>query len=418
VGDEFVDEAVARFCCANERGRRGDRLQHLGHGSLVEDDHWHAALREFARDVALQVREADDEVGSKFDDPLEVGVEKRTHRGLLLCLGRPECEASDTDDTVAQAEPVQRLGGLLGDGHNPLRRSGGLRKECVDDVHLIDVYPRMPLNQSLVGTTYGPFAPFVVTAELARAWAAATDAAGLPPAVPGDVLPMMAVSFAAPVIGAVMFDPLLGVDLMRLLHGEQDMRFGARVDVGDVITTSGTLQSTSNTSSGEQLVLQVRSVNQRGDVVVDSTTSLVMRGSRMRDAHDAERAEREAEAASFAALPAQSEGGFTADVVVDEGMPQRYANASNDHNPIHLDVDVARQAGFPGCTLQNLCVMALVYRAAAAVGPVRRLAVRFNRPVLVGDHLQIEARRDGEAWQLQVKNQANIDVLVGCRVER
>lgn len=275
----------------------------------------------------------------------------------------------------------------------------------------------MPLNQSLVGTSYGPFAPFVVTAELASAWAAASDAAGLPPAAPGEVLPMMAVSFAAPVIGAVMFDPLLGVDLMRLLHSEQDMRFGARVDVGDVITTSGTLHATSNTRSGEQLVLQVRSVNQRGNVVVDSTTSLVMRGSRMRDAHDAERAERAAEAEAFAALPA---GGFTADVVVDDGMAQRYANASDDHNPIHLDLDVARQAGFPGCTLQNLCVMALVYRAAAAAGPVRRLAVRFNRPVLVGDQLHIEARRDGDgdAWQLQVKNQAAIDVLVGCRVER
>lgn len=277
----------------------------------------------------------------------------------------------------------------------------------------------MPLNQSLVGKSYGPFAPFVVTAELARAWAAATDAAGLPPATPDDVLPMMAVSFAAPVIGAVMFDPLLGVDLMRLLHGEQDMRFGTQVVVGDVITTSGTLHATSNTRSGEQLVLQVRSTNQRGEVVVDSTTSLVMRGSRMRDAHDAERAERAAEAAAFAALPAASgHGGFSADVVVDEELAQRYANASNDHNPIHLDVDVARQAGFPGCTLQNLCVMALVYRAAAAAGPVRRLAVRFNRPVLVGDHLHIEARADGDAWQLQVKNQADIDVLVGCRLER
>lgn len=273
----------------------------------------------------------------------------------------------------------------------------------------------MPLNQSLVGKSYGPFAPFVVTRELAHAWAAATDAPGLPPATPDDVLPMMAVSFAAPVIGAVMFDPLLGVDLMRLLHGEQDMRFGAHVDVGDVITTSGSLQAASATRSGEQLVLQVRSVNQRGEVVVDSTTSLVMRGSRMRDAHDAERAEREAEAAAFAALPA---GGFTADVVVDDGLAQRYAAASNDHNPIHLDVDVARQAGFPGCTLQNLCVMSLVYRAAAAAGPVRRLAVRFNRPVLIGDHLHIEARRSDDSWTLQVKNQANIDVLVGCRLER
>ncbi len=279
----------------------------------------------------------------------------------------------------------------------------------------------MSLNQSLVGKTFGPFAPFVVDAAVARAWRDAVsvdvsvdsvdsvDSAPPPPK-------MMAVAFAAPVVGAVMFDPLLNVDLMRLLHGEQDMRFVAPVVVGDTITTTGVIELMAETASGELLVIALTSKNQDGVVVVEARTSLNIRGSRQRDAHDRDRADRADEAAAFDALAV----GFAADVVVGEDQARRYAAASGDHNPIHLEVDVARQAGLPGCILHGLCVMALVHDVVVdAVGDVGRLAVRFNRPVLIGDRLRIEGRtRDDGRLALRVRNQAGIDVLAAAVAER
>ena len=270
----------------------------------------------------------------------------------------------------------------------------------------------MPLNQSLVGKTYGPFAPFVVDASRARAWADATNVVVVNDAAPA----MMAVAFAYPAVGAVMFDPLLGVDLMRLLHGEQDMRFVGPVVVGDTITTTGALEFVAETVAGELLVVALTSKNQRGDVVVEARTSLNIRGSRQRDAHDRERADRADEAAAFDALAV----GFAVDVLVDEGLAHRYAEVSGDHNPIHLDDDVAKQAGLPGCILHGLCVMSLVHNVVVdEVGAVARLAVRFNRPVLIGDRLRVEGRtRNDGVIALRVRNQADIDVIAGAVAER
>lgn len=61
--------------------------------------------------------------------------------------------------------------------------------------------------------------------------------------------------------------------------------------------------------------------------------------------------------------------------------PRRYAEASGDHNPIHLDPDAARAAGLPAPILHGLYTMAQVARCAARAGgdrELRRLAVDFR----------------------------------------
>ena len=60
----------------------------------------------------------------------------------------------------------------------------------------------------------------------------------------------------------------------------------------------------------------------------------------------------------------------------------RYAGASGDFNPIHLDDEFARSVGLPGRILHGLWTMAQVARAQteAAGGParLRRLSVHFR----------------------------------------
>ena len=69
-------------------------------------------------------------------------------------------------------------------------------------------------------------------------------------------------------------------------------------------------------------------------------------------------------------------------VTPDKYLTVRYAGASGDFNPIHIDDDFARAVGLPGRILHGLWTMAQVARAQteAGGGPehLRRLSVQFR----------------------------------------
>jgi acyl dehydratase len=70
-------------------------------------------------------------------------------------------------------------------------------------------------------------------------------------------------------------------------------------------------------------------------------------------------------------------------VTPDKYLPHRYAGASGDFNPIHIDVDFAKAVGLPGNILHGLYGMAQVARAnvqAAGGDPraLKRLSVQFR----------------------------------------
>jgi acyl dehydratase len=69
-------------------------------------------------------------------------------------------------------------------------------------------------------------------------------------------------------------------------------------------------------------------------------------------------------------------------VTPDKYLTNRYAGASGDFNPIHIDEEFARAVGLPGRILHGLWTMAQVARAQteAAGGPaaLKRLAVQFR----------------------------------------
>jgi acyl dehydratase len=71
-------------------------------------------------------------------------------------------------------------------------------------------------------------------------------------------------------------------------------------------------------------------------------------------------------------------------VTPDKYLPHRYAGASGDFNPIHIDVEFAKMVGLPSNILHGLYSMGLVARANAqgiAGGDPRalkRLSVQFR----------------------------------------
>ncbi|HZU61205.1 MAG TPA: MaoC/PaaZ C-terminal domain-containing protein [Solirubrobacteraceae bacterium] len=92
-------------------------------------------------------------------------------------------------------------------------------------------------------------------------------------------------------------------------------------------------------------------------------------------------------------------------VTPDPFVTYRYAGASGDFNPIHIDEEFARNVGLPGRILHGLWTMAQVARAhtEASGGPekLRRLSVQFRGVGRLGEEIAVTGRvtevRDGTA---------------------
>lgn len=88
-------------------------------------------------------------------------------------------------------------------------------------------------------------------------------------------------------------------------------------------------------------------------------------------------------------LPPQTFGPF------DMARLARYAEVSGDKNPIHLDADLARQAGLAAPPVQGMLLMSVFAPALAAWQPqlaLHRLSAKFLRPVLAGQSVVISGR--------------------------
>jgi acyl dehydratase len=84
---------------------------------------------------------------------------------------------------------------------------------------------------------------------------------------------------------------------------------------------------------------------------------------------------------------------FELKVTPDPYLTVRYAGASGDFNPIHIDEEFAKSVGLPGRILHGLWMMAQVARAhtEAAGGPdkLKRLSVQFRGMGVPGEELTV-----------------------------
>ncbi|HEY1592733.1 MAG TPA: MaoC/PaaZ C-terminal domain-containing protein [Solirubrobacteraceae bacterium] len=80
-------------------------------------------------------------------------------------------------------------------------------------------------------------------------------------------------------------------------------------------------------------------------------------------------------------------------VTPDPFVTVRYAGASGDFNPIHIDEAFAKQVGLPGRILHGLWTMAQVARALtdAGGGPesLKKLSVQFRGMGALGDEIVV-----------------------------
>jgi acyl dehydratase len=173
--------------------------------------------------------------------------------------------------------------------------------------------------------------------------------------------------------------------LMRVVHGEQDIRFHRPLVPGDLIRSRAAPVGVHVRGSGTTVVVKSESRDEAGDLVNDQYFTLFFRGVNEGEGAGEPAPEHKLSAEVKANAPVAE---ITQPVDLDQTF--RYAEASGDQMPIHLDDNVAKAVGLPGIIVHGLCTMAFAGRAViegvAGGDPtrLRRLAVRFSRPVLPG----------------------------------
>jgi acyl dehydratase len=99
----------------------------------------------------------------------------------------------------------------------------------------------------------------------------------------------------------------------------------------------------------------------------------------------------------------------------------QYAEASGDHNPIHLDDEFARSVGLPGIIAHGMLQMGLAARvaveAAGGAGRVRRLTCRFTGMVRPGDTVTFRAEEKDGKIEITAVNQEGQPVLTKASAE-
>jgi acyl dehydratase len=91
--------------------------------------------------------------------------------------------------------------------------------------------------------------------------------------------PMFVVVYSAGAMGPAIFDPDVGMDFARMLHGSQEFVWGEPVVAGDTITTDVEWKDLSEKDDGKKFfVFESVSRNQDGDEVVRATWTNIVRG--------------------------------------------------------------------------------------------------------------------------------------------
>lgn len=209
-------------------------------------------------------------------------------------------------------------------------------------------------------------------------------------------------SFIPPVYGVVpVWDKVFEVvnnvvpqeHFFSVVHGEQDMIFHTPLVAGLTLRSSATGESISVKDSGTTLVVAAQSFNDdTNELVLEQYFTMFFRGVNGGDNFgtphatglDVARYKQLISGAPIASV----------DSHMDDDQTFRYADASGDRMPIHLDDAFAQAVGLGGIIIHGLCTMANA--SAAAIGSVcdndparlKRIAVRFSRPLRPGDDLR------------------------------
>jgi acyl dehydratase len=178
----------------------------------------------------------------------------------------------------------------------------------------------------------------------------------------------------------------MNLDMLRVVHAEHEMWWKDRIRPGDEIVSTARIVNIEKRGVNEMLDMDIQCT--RGDTVpVEMRYRLMMRGKKKPEKRGA-----------TTSKPASTPGGKLAKhtILVSRDQGKRYAEASGDHNPIHISDEIARSAGLPSAILHGLCTMAFASQTivdellSGDSARLQYMKVRFSKPVLMEQALTTE----------------------------
>ncbi|WP_328330150.1 MULTISPECIES: MaoC family dehydratase N-terminal domain-containing protein [unclassified Streptomyces] len=147
----------------------------------------------------------------------------------------------------------------------------------------------MALDQSFVGRTYPPSAPYEVGREKIREFADAvgdanpayTDVDAAKALGHADVIapPTFVFSITFKAAGVVVQDPQLGLDYTRVVHGDQKFVYRRPVRAGDRLTVTSTIEAIKSLAGNDIIDIRGEVHDESGEHVVTAWTKLVARAA-------------------------------------------------------------------------------------------------------------------------------------------
>jgi acyl dehydratase len=212
----------------------------------------------------------------------------------------------------------------------------------------------------------------------------------------------------------------LDTEHSQVLHGEQEYIYERMIGVGDAVTVRHRVASIRQSRGMALMTIEQLCDTSSGERAITGRALLVVR-----DIVPGETAATTA-AVSKPAKEREGEPLPTLTKTVTQAQIDAYAEVSNDHNPIHVNPDVARSVGLDGTIAHGMLSMAFAGQALTdwlTAGPGRgrlgRLRVRFQAMVRPGDTLtcrgvlrasEPDKPRQADVW---IENQRGERVLTG-----
>ncbi len=199
----------------------------------------------------------------------------------------------------------------------------------------------------------------------------------------------------------------------QVVHGDQDILISVPIEAGMELHARAAAVGVHPKESGTTVILKTETRDGDGRLLNEQYVTEFYRGIVGDDGGG--------EQAPDHRMPkelVESEPAAEVTYPLAEDITSRYSEASGDRNQIHLDPEFAKAAGLPGIIVHGLCMMAFAGRAVLSSrgdespADVRRLAVRFSRPVQPGDELTTRVwNEDGRLARFEMVDGSGSTVL-------
>ncbi len=222
-------------------------------------------------------------------------------------------------------------------------------------------------------------------------------------------LPTMPVVYSGRMIDDIVKGDIHGIKFnpMMLVHGEQSLEINKALPVEGTIVCTPTISNIFDKGSGMVMETEVTCVDEAGDVVATTMSSMFIRGL---GGFGGERGSSEK-----IVMPERAPDAVHEETTLDtQALIYRL---SGDINPLHADPNMAKLGNFEKPILHGLATYGFAGRAVlkhfADNNPARFSAMqgRFSREVYPGDTLITEMWQTGDGVLFQTKAKAR-DVVV------